>query len=202
MKLTRKIQFAAVAVFIAGTALMTPLTYYYFHSKLVDAAPLAPIAIAPKPVGKPATATTPAVPVFSGSPVELIIPSLHFDLQVVDGYYNPKTGGWNVSNTQAQFATPSTEPNNISGNTLLYGHYRPEVFAYLHLIKPGATATIKTDNGYSFTYTYTNTQAYDPSDTTIFSYSGAPRLTIQTCSGTFMQNRQMFYFAYNSYTKN
>jgi len=123
------------------------------------------------------------------------------NLQVIPGVYNPKTGAWTLTLDKAQFALPSVQPNNESGNTLIYGHYRPEVFAYLHLIKPGAQATITTSNGYSFTYTYMNSQAFNPTDTSIFTYQGSPRLTIQTCSGAFMQNRQMYYFQYDGYAK-
>jgi LPXTG-site transpeptidase (sortase) family protein len=193
--IARKIQLSAAVVFIIGLAIMLPINYYSLQNKAAAEQASAPIVLAPKPIG------TPAVPLITGDPVAIDIPSLNINLQVVDGNYNAKTGQWNVSNTQAQFATPSTEPNNISGNTLIYGHYRPEVFAYLHLIKPGAQVTVTTNTGYIFTYTYTSTAAYDPSDTSIFAYQGAPRLTIQTCSGTFMQNRQMYYFTYDSYAK-
>jgi sortase (surface protein transpeptidase) len=93
------------------------------------------------------------------------------------------------------------QPNNETGNTLIYGHYRPEVFAYLHLIKPGIQAIITTDNGYTFTYSFENSEALDPTNTSVFVYRGAPRLTIQTCSGSFMQHRQMYYFHYDGFTK-
>lgn len=139
-----------------------------------------------------------------GMPISISItpvPYLPTTIQVVPGYYNPKTQSWNLSLTQAQFATPSVEPNSVAGNTIIYGHYRPEVFAYLHLIKPGAKAYVTTDQGYLFTYTYEDTYALDPSNTSIFSYQGPPILTVQTCSGAYFQNRQMYQFGFDSVQK-
>lgn len=175
---------------------LVPLGYFWLHSHAALAAtpqtavPAAPAVVLPK-----------APQVISGKPVAISIPSLNMNLQVIDGYYNPSTGDWTLTNDKAQFATPSVEPNNLKGNTLIYGHYRREVFEYLHNIQPGAIATVTTDNGYVFTYKYTTTQAFDPTDTSIFTYQGAPRLTVQTCSGAFYQHRQMFYFEYQGYQK-
>jgi LPXTG-site transpeptidase (sortase) family protein len=137
----------------------------------------------------------------TGHPVAISIPSLNINLSVIDGTHNPRSGEWTLTTDKAQFATITTPPNNKTGNTLIYGHYRPEVFAYLHLIKPGGQAIITTDNGYKFTYNFINSQAVDPADTAIFKYKGAPRLTIQTCSGAFMQHRQLYYFKLSGYEK-
>jgi sortase (surface protein transpeptidase) len=184
----------AVLLIMAGLCGIVPLGYYAFRSK---------VAVAQNAPGVPVQTVklTPSPTLVTGTPVSISIPSLTMNLQVVPGIYNAKTGQWNLSLTQAQFAEPSVQPNNEAGNTLIYGHYRPEVFAYLHLIKPGAQASITTDNGYTFTYTYQGSQAFNPTDTSIFSYQGAPRLTIQTCSGVFFQNRQMYYFQYDGYAK-
>lgn len=136
----------------------------------------------------------------TGQPIKISIPSLHIDLPIIPGYYNAKSGAWTLTLNKAQFATPSVTPNNMTGNTLIYGHYRPEVFAYLHLIKTGAQAIVTTDNGYEFSYTFESTMPLDPTDTSIFAYKGTPRLTVQTCSGAYMQHRQMYYFHYDSYS--
>jgi sortase (surface protein transpeptidase) len=179
----------------AGLALMAPLSYFWLRDKAAVAhagSVQVPIQ-APAPPQKPDTV--------SGTPVKIQIPSLSMSLQVIPGYYYPASGEWTLTLDKAQYATPSIEPNNIEGNTLIYGHYRPEVFAYLHLIKPGAQAIITTKNGYQFMYTFQNSTAYDPTDTSIFLYKGVPRLTIQTCSGSFFQHRQMYYFKYAGYKK-
>lgn len=197
MKLYKKLQIISLVVIVAGLCLLAPLTYYWAQQKIAMSQPpkVNVPAVAPKPPQKPN--------VVSGEPTEIKIPSVfNMDLTVVPGYYNKATGEWNLSLTEAQYAVPSVLPNNYSGNTLIYGHYRPEVFAYLHLIKPGAIAQIITSNGYTFTYTFQNSQAFDPTDTSIFLYQGPPRLTIQTCSGSLFQHRQMYYFKYDGYTKN
>lgn len=189
LKITRI--FAALLV-VAGIAVLAPLTYFSFHASMANASTptiVKRVVLPPKPT------------LITGKPVSLAIPSLQMNLDVIDGTYNKQTGEWTLTTDKAQFALLSVQPNNETGNTLIYGHYRPEVFAYLHLIKPGAQATVTTDNGYRFTYTYQSTQAVDPTDTSIFTYTGIPRLTIQTCSGAFFQHRQMYYFRYDGVSK-
>jgi sortase (surface protein transpeptidase) len=190
-KVTRII---AILLVIAGIAVLAPLSYYTLRSNgdLANSTPTSPVS----PIQ-----LKPSASLVTGNPVAISSPSLNMNLQVIPGNYNAETKQWNLSLDKAQFAEPSVQPNNETGNTFIYGHYRPEVFAYLHLIKTGAQATITTDNGYTFTYTFYNTQAFDPADTSIFAYQGTPRLTIQTCSGEFMQNRQMYYFSYDGYSK-
>jgi LPXTG-site transpeptidase (sortase) family protein len=137
----------------------------------------------------------------AGKPVRLQVPSLGIDLAVADGAYNQADGSWTLSKDKAHFALPSAPANNEAGNTLVYGHYRKEVFESLHTIQPGATAVITTDNGYTFTYIYTRTETVEPTATEIFGYQGAPRLTLQTCTGRWFEHRQFFYFALSGYEK-
>jgi LPXTG-site transpeptidase (sortase) family protein len=190
MYMHQRLKLLAVTLILAGLTGLVPINYYYLRNKAIaqhSSVPVRHIKLKPSAI--------------TGQPANLSVPSLGINLPVIKGLYDPASGQWTLSLDKAQFATPSTPPNNEAGNTLIYGHYRPEVFAYLHLITPGAHAVITTDNGYKFTYTFENTEAVEPTDTSIFSYKGKPRLTIQTCSGSFMQNRQMYYFRYDSYTK-
>lgn len=192
----RKLQILGATIIIGGIAVMTPfaLIWHQNRTALAKSGPAISVpAVAPLPAPKPALIT--------GKPVRLEIPSLGFNLEVADGVYNPKTATWSLSRDKAHYALPSTQPNNEEGNTLIYGHYRKEVFARLHLIKEGAQVFVTTDNGYRFTYTFQKTEAYDPADTSIFAYTGAPQLTIQTCSGAYMQNRQMFHFTFDGVQK-
>ncbi|HET6924856.1 MAG TPA: sortase [Candidatus Saccharimonadales bacterium] len=133
----------------------------------------------------------------SGNPVRLQIPSLGMDLPIINGTYSKTTRTWTLTTNKVQYAVNTALPNDTTGDTFLYGHYRPEVFARLHLIKPGATVTVTTDNGHIFTYTYTGYKVIDPSDTSIFQYQGKPELTIQTCTGLFFEHRQLFHFNYD-----
>jgi LPXTG-site transpeptidase (sortase) family protein len=194
MKLHLPLRLIAALLIMAGLAGLIPIGYFGLKSKVAVAQPTSQAAVQAAPLA-------PSPSLVTGQPVEISIPSLRIDLPIIPGYYNTKTGEWTLTLDKAQFAEPSVQPNNESGNTLIYGHYRPEVFAYLHLIKPGAQVQVKTANGYTFSYTYVNSVPLDPTDTSIFAYRGAPRLTIQTCSGSFMQHRQMYYFAYDGYVK-
>ena len=139
-----------------------------------------------------------AVPVrvpITGNPVSISLPSVWInDLSIIPGYYDAKTDEWTLTLDKAQFATITKQPNDVSGLTFVYGHYRPEVFAYLHHIQPGAEATVLTDNGLRFTYVFKTTFAVPPTDTSVFNYQGPPILTVQTCSGQWFQNRQMYQF--------
>lgn len=142
-----------------------------------------------------------AVSVISGKPIQLQITQLGLDIAVVDGQYNQRNGQWTLSSDKAHFALPSTTPNNEQGSTLIYGHYRPEVFARLRKLQPGQEAIITTDAGYRFIYTYNSSVVAKPTDTSIFGYRGAPKLTLQTCSGAWMQNRQLYSFDFVRYEK-
>jgi len=129
-----------------------------------------------------------------GQPSELILPSLNLDLPVVPGVYNPQTKTWTLTLDKVQYASETPEPNTISGNTFIYGHYRKGVLATLHTIQPNAEAVVKTSNGHSFYYQLVNVRTTDPADASVFQYAGKPILTIQTCTGLFFQNRQLFTF--------
>ena len=130
----------------------------------------------------------------SGDPVRIDIPSLKLSLPVIPGVYNEQTKTWTLTLDKVQYATITPPPNDAGGSTFLYGHYRWGVFAILHTIQKGATATITTSNGHTFTYTFESSRVTDPGDDSVFSYTGKPILTIQTCTGLFFQNRQLFTF--------
>ncbi len=138
--------------------------------------------------------------VVQGNPHSISIPSLDLTLAVIHGTEDQK-GNWTLTPTKAQYAVISPEPNNHEGNTVIYGHALTNVFGTLYKMKKGDTADITTDNGYIFHYVYQGTYAVNPRDWSIFEYKGAPILTLQTCSGTFYQNRQMYQFSYSGFDK-
>lgn len=151
-----------------------------------------------EPASPPVAATvwTASKPdIISGNPVSISLPSLDLNLPVINGTYNKTTQSWTLTNDKVQYATITPPPNNASGNTFLYGHYRKGVFATLHTIKPGDHIVITTDNGHVFTYAFTSSRETDPADDSVFAASSTPMLTIQTCSGLFFQNRQLFSFS-------
>jgi LPXTG-site transpeptidase (sortase) family protein len=131
----------------------------------------------------------------SGEPNQLSIPNLGIELAVTPGVYNPETREWTLTRDKAQYAVMTPEPNTVGGNTFIYGHYRKGVFSTLHRIKPGDRAIVTTSNGRNFTYVYTANKVVAPNDSSeVLNYQGGPMLTIQTCTGIFFENRQLFFF--------
>lgn len=200
-----KALYLAGALFIlVGLINLTPILYFHYINNVTAAVS----NVKPDEVSAQISAIEKSShnkSLVTGFPVALSIPgyrqALSMNLSIIPGYYNKKANTWTLSENAAQFATISSQPNNLTGNTFIYGHYRPSVFAYLHLITPGSIATITTNNGYEFRYKFINTYSVQPKDTSVLSYSISPILTLQTCSGTFFQNRQMFIFSFVSYSK-
>lgn len=133
-------------------------------------------------------------PFLSGEPKHITLPRLGISLEVKPGYYNATNQAWTLSNTYAHYAAVTTLANNRAGNTFIYGHNKDTVFKNLSGLKTGDTAIITTENNLTFIYTFTGQRTTNPSDVSLFSYVGKPILTLQTCSGIFSQNRQLFTF--------
>ncbi len=198
------VSLVSITLLAIGLVIVLPSLYFRWNNTgTASANPITASQVWSK-VNSEAKPTTNQVKV-TGFPISISIPgsrpALNIYDQVIPGYYNKNSGQWTLSGKAAQFAVISSQPNNISGNTFIYGHYNPYVFAYLHLITPGTVATITTDNGYEFSYKFVNTYTVQPTDTNVLNYSGSPILTVQTCSGAFFQNRQMFVFSFESYKK-
>lgn len=145
--------------------------------------------------------TKPTVSAISGRPVRLVIPALSIDLPTDPGTYDPSSDSWTLSGYHAQYAISSAPANNVGGETFIYGHNNPYVFWNMKYIHPGYQAMIYTDNGHEFLYTYRATNALGPNATGILDYLGPPVLTVQTCSGSFNQYRQMYYFNFTKVIK-
>jgi sortase (surface protein transpeptidase) len=142
--------------------------------------------------------TAPSVIPITGKPVRIVVPIAGIDLPIIDGNYDQTTGNWTLSDTNAQFATITTPANNISGDTFIYGHGTDAVFGRLAstTLPVGTEATVYTDNGYSFTYTFQSMRNMTPDDISVFAYQGPPILTVQTCTGTFSEWRTMYQFGF------
>ncbi len=183
MLISKKMFIGGMGAIIVGTAGTVPTLYY---SQQTPVSADSSQAVAPPVTAAPETIT--------GKPVRVVVGDLNVDLNIADGVFNAKTGKWTLSQTKAHYALMTVQPNNAQGNTLIYGHALPNVFGPLLKLKPGMEARVITDNGYEFVYTYIGTKAVKPTDTAILGYQGAPNLTLQTCSGAWMQNRQLFDF--------
>lgn len=131
-------------------------------------------------------------PAISGRPVRITVPSLGIDLKVIPGHYYPANQSWTLSLNNAQWGTMTAPANDKQGLTFIYAHYRKGVFLDLPRIERGAHVFITTDNGHQFTYIYRRSIVTSPGDTSLFTYHGKPLLVLQTCTGLWYQNRQLF----------
>ncbi len=182
MLISKKLFIGGLGAIVVGTAGTVPTLYY---SQQTPVSAVSSQAVAP---------VTAAAETITGKPVRVVVDDLDVNLYVADGVFNAKTGEWTLSQTKAHYALMTVQPNNAQGNTLIYGHALSNVFGPLLKLKPGMEARVITDNGYEFVYTFISTKAVKPTDTAILDYQGAPNLTLQTCSGVWMQNRQLFDF--------
>jgi LPXTG-site transpeptidase (sortase) family protein len=155
----------------------------------------------------PHTATSPflvvasAVPSFPvqktyirGEPTRIRVPRLGIDLTIREGVYDRATKSWTLSSDAAHHALNTPPPNNRDGNTFIYAHNRPGLFQALNQIRSGDKVIVMTANGHRFTYAFRTAYETTPTDSAPFQYTGAPILTLQTCSGLWYQNRQLFTF--------
>lgn len=133
-------------------------------------------------------------PYISGKPAQVTVPSVGIDLKVIPGYYDPKTNSWNLTLDKAQWAVMTPQPNDKTGMTFIYAHYRKGVFYTLPKIKPGEIAKVVTEKGHNFTYKFRASSVVPPQDTSLFNYQGKPILVLQTCTGIRFENRQLFVF--------
>lgn len=137
----------------------------------------------------------------SGHPVRIVASTVGVDMPVVDGFYDSTTGGWTLYSDKAQFAAMTTEPNNTSGQTFIYGHATQRVFGKLLNMHVGDQVDVYTSNGYKFTYTLKQTEVVTPQNTSILGYTGSPRLLLQTCVGAWSENRKFFILDFTSVEK-
>lgn len=137
----------------------------------------------------------------TGHPVRLEAPAVGVDMPVVDGFYDAETSNWTLYPDKAQFASMTAQPNDATGQTFIYGHATTQVFGKLLSMNIGDEAIVSTSNGYKFTYTLKETEVVTPDNTGILSYTGKPRLLLQTCVGTFSENRKFFILDYTKVDK-
>lgn len=162
----------------------------------------APIITSLPQKSEPKKAATPAFILMSGKPIRLVITGSGIDLPIDEGYYNETNDSWTLSNSHLQYAMMTIPANNHSGNTFIYGHATNQVLGPLAQRPPaiGSLAQIYTDNGHIFTYAFKSSRSLAPEDTSIFSYTGPPILTVQTCTGSLSEWRTMFTFTFQEVT--
>lgn len=190
-KMIRARYISSVTAYFAVTLL---IGWYIFCPGILHGSRVQALASAPLPL-------SPYKKIMSGFPVRIVFPELDIDLLVERGYYNTADNSWTLSGTRAHFAIITTLSNNHDGNTFIYGHNNKFVFGPLKKIQPGAKALVYTDNNYLFTYSLLSSVGVEPDDTSLFSYSGPPILTVQTCSGNWNEVRQLYTFKFQNINK-
>lgn len=162
---------------------------------IINIAP-APVLASPPPHIQPVIIKP--IPATQGIPVRIAIPSLAIDLPVDVGTYDPNEGSWTVDATRAYYADVSMPVNNSNGTTLIYGHAQSTIFETLPQIQPDAEAVVYTDNGYAFHYRQTTHQEVLPTDVSVFTPNGPPKLVLQTCIGAYSELRALYSFRLQS----
>lgn len=132
--------------------------------------------------------------VIKGMPAHISVPAVDVSVDIEPGYYDTVKKTWTLSNTKASFAMNTVQPNNLAGNSLIYGHDLNNVFANLLKAKEGDKAILTTTNGHTFTYELINIKVTSPSDVSLFNYQGSPIITLQTCSGFLSEKRHLLTF--------
>lgn len=193
MKFFQKLSIFGAILCLVGLIGISLSIYYSFHYKLVSN------------ISSTVNATTPFAKynsdLVSDTPVKIILGSLRISLPVIEGNYNSDTKEWTLSDSEAYYASITAPVNNHRGGTLIYGHNTPQIFKPLQEIEEGDKATVITKNGYEFTYEFNSTEVFDPYNSSVLTYDGPARLFLQTCSGTWSQNRQIYYFDLVQYDK-
>lgn len=188
----RKLRFYAAScllyglVIFVGWTLTRPMPTLQFHTVASKQPALHPI-------------TMPIKPVLIGQPVRIVIPDSGVDLPIESGYYDAATDSWTLDKNVAYFAVISSPANDQAGETFVYGHNNNDVFGALRHQTPtaGTEVLIHTDNGHIFSYRFTDSSSVGPNDVSVLNYQGPPRLTIQTCTGSFDELRTMYRFAFD-----
>ena len=152
-------------------------------------------SFAAAPPVKKVTLSVVGQPIIRGEPNTFRVDRLGINLPVISGTYDQTTSQWTLSDTAVQFAAMTMQPNDRSGNTLLYGHNTWSVLSPMGAVVPGDLVAVTTTNGHTFTYAYTNDAIVPPDMTSIlYDNPNKPRLTVMTCEGIWSQARRLMYF--------
>ena len=135
-----------------------------------------------------------------GEAERIEVPSIAIDIAVRPGTYDPNTQTWTVDDSAAFVADTTVPVNDTNGTTLIYGHAKWGIFGALPDLQPGAEAIVHAAGGSRFVYTFESVSQVEPSDLSMLTAEGEPRLVLQTCSGLFDQHRTLALFALKEVT--
>lgn len=119
-------------------------------------------------------------------PLRLVIPTVKIDLPVKN---KPLVNGtWQPEDYVANFAEGTSLPNNVGGNTALYGHDRPHAMRRIKNLHPGELVFVETEH-YRFIYQTRSLARIKPEQVEVFHPTKQPTLTLLTCNGLWSQDR-------------
>lgn len=203
MKKSTILLITGLCFIVTGAALSYGPLMDYWSGKQVATplnVPFSSVVKAEAASGQQAAPTPAPAQVISGKPVRIQVPSLAINLRVAEGHFDAASQTWTLSKDKAHYGVNTPPANNAHGNTFIYGHNRTGVFRSLSRIKPGAIVIVTTENGHRFTYRFSAAYETNPNDDSLFRYQGPPIMTVQTCSGMWYQNRQLFTFTLQNVT--
>lgn len=166
------------------------LTYANFSSSVTPVAAQTQVVIPdPEPVVEKQR--------LEGVPVRLVVSRLGVDLAVHEGFYDPDTQEWTLNDTDAFFMVLTHQPNDVGGNTFIYGHNQAAVFLPLAGLEVGDIVDLYTSNNLHFVYRYDHDSFVAPTMTQIlYEEAETPQLILMTCEGVLSEARRIMYFTY------
>ena len=163
-------------------------TYYY---------PAEPVQVASATVvPQQQTVTVQSQPEsITGLPRRIELSRIGLTREVIDGEHNSVTQEWTLSDDKTHFAVMTSQINDRSGQTLIYGHNTAAVLEPVRDVQLGDELTVTTDNGRIFVYTYSEDRFVEPTDASVlFEQPSNPRVVLMTCEGWLSETRRLLYF--------
>ncbi len=121
-----------------------------------------------------------------GKPKRLVIPSLTLGLPIVS--QPMQNGTWAVDEGVANFAEETSPFNGDVGNSVLFGHNKPDAFRPMSQLKKGDLVYVQTST-YQFTYEVSEISTTNPKNVEVMKPGEGRELTLITCNGFFDEKR-------------
>lgn len=127
----------------------------------------------------------------SSIPSEIVINDINLDLNIFPAEL--RNGRWEVSTKGASWLSSSPVPGT-KGNSIIYGHYWPNLLGHITKLKPGEVIKIKFADGSTKVFVIDSTVAISPNDVNILKPSKNAQITLYTCTG-FLDNKRFVVVA-------
>lgn len=123
-------------------------------------------------------------------PVELRIASIGKNISLVKGFYSQSNTDWTLSDVEAQYIAYEQ-----SKSFYIYGHNSTYIFGDLPQLQQGDQVSLVSLNNIVRKYAFTDKKTVTPYEVDVLNIQGKdPQLILQTCSGWYGQNRDVYYF--------